>query len=150
MSRCLAALIVIPLLLAASTAAADKFVNKKTGDVGKGKVLTRQTQDGRERILVEAESGKISWIWADEWEVVPDDQPMGKADVPEGSTPKSAVPAGGAGVIEVEVTGVGLGAIPYRGRVHRRRLVASRGSRAAERVPHKHLRSCRNVYTRGH
>jgi uncharacterized caspase-like protein len=57
------------LLLVALSASGDTFINKKTGQVGKGRILFREMKDGRERVLVEPDGRTPSWLWADEWEI---------------------------------------------------------------------------------
>ena len=79
----------------------DTFVNRKTGRVGKGRVLLRETKEGRERILVEGDTGKIGWIWADEWEVI--EAPAAQPRQPT----ESAKAARESQLAEVYATGLG-------------------------------------------
>lgn len=95
MFRCVTTVGTVLVLLFAATAVADTFVNKKTGSVGRGKILYRETKDGRERIWVEPEGKPTAWIWADEWEVKSDEPSGGKQ--PESSSSRaSSKPSGDA------------------------------------------------------
>jgi len=93
---------VVVCLLAclATSVLADTFINKQTGRIGKGKILFRETKDGRERILIEPVGRPPAWIWADEWEITKDD--------PKPAAPKAkAADAAKGPFAEVCVTGAG-------------------------------------------
>ena len=89
------------------------FTNRRTGEMLTGRVLKRETVDGRRRSLVETGDGERRWLWAHEWAITPAEAAEPGVSTEERTRddlhmPQPASDSQRVRTYQVEVVGVGL------------------------------------------